>query len=374
MENTTTNKEAPIVSTEDPREKLKVTKGKCKRLIRFACLTILFQLLISSVIASIVSSALLIPKLLNMDMSATPLSEIINMFLQSSMGLSSDEQMLTAAIAYVIANPLAAFLGLKMSRIGKIKPMFKGNKFNTFETVCACCAATGCSIVITLLSTLFSSFFAGSDSFLDGFINGGIASSAWGTVVTVLYVCILGPITEEILCRGAVLRISSPVGKVCAIVLSSVLFGFMHGNYTQMINATLMGLVFGYVAIKSESLIVPCIMHIFNNSISTILSVIAMKLTEKQAWVMNIVFEIVIGILGILGLIYLIKKHGKITKNDKVEVNEVVSAEAVEELKASNKGFSLKVVLTCPIFWIVFVYCNYLAILIASGAMNNLTG
>lgn len=367
MENT--NIEAPAVLTADSKQKLRITKSKCKKLILWACLTLLFQLVIASVLASAVSTVLLIPKL--MDMSDSSLADIVSVILQSSTSLSSDEQMLATAIAYLVANLLAAFLCLKLSRIGKIKPMFKGNKFNAFETACACCACSGCSIVIVVLSSAFSKIFAGSDSFVNDFIGGGISGSTWGIIVTVLYVCILGPITEEILCRGAILRIASPVGKVCAIVLSSVLFGFMHGNYSQMVNATIMGLVLAYVAVKSESVFVPCIMHIFNNSTSIVLSFIAMKLTSEQANVLNIVFEIVIATLGILSSIYLFRKHGKVTKNDKVEVNEVVSEADVEEAKASTKGFALKTVLSCPVFWVVFAYCNLLAIMIASGALNG---
>ena len=101
MENTTTNKEAPIVSTEDPREKLKVTKGKCKKLIFWACIAIIFQMVIAAVLSSI----------LNVIFGAVP---ALNAFSQSG-----SSTMLVTAISYLIANPLAAFICLKASKIGK---------------------------------------------------------------------------------------------------------------------------------------------------------------------------------------------------------------------------------------------------------------
>lgn len=353
MENTTANTETPTVSTTDLAQKFKITYKKCKKLIFWACIAIIFQMVIAAVLSSI----------LNVIFGAVP---ALNAFSQSG-----SSTMLVTAISYLIANPLAAFICLKASKIGKTTAMFKGNTFNAFEAVCACFAMTGSTIVITLLSTLFSSLFAGSDEYLNGFIGGGLEGSAFDLAITILYVCILGPITEEILGRGAILRISSPVGKVCAMVLSSVLFGLMHGNFTQIVNATVMGFVLAYVAIKSNSVIVPCIMHIFNNSTSVILAAVAMDMTERQVIVLNIAFEAVVVVGGTLGLIYLIKKHGKITKNDKILVNEVVSEADVEEAKAVKKSLALKTVLTCPSFWIVFVCCNLLAIAIATGLVAS---
>lgn len=65
-----------------------------------------------------------------------------------------------------------------------------------------------------------------------------------------LYACLLGPVAEEILFRGLVLRSLQPYGKKFAIVISSLLFGLFHGNVMQAPFAFVVGLVMGYVAME----------------------------------------------------------------------------------------------------------------------------
>lgn len=65
-----------------------------------------------------------------------------------------------------------------------------------------------------------------------------------------LYACLLGPVAEEILFRGLVLRSLQPYGKRFAIVISSLLFGLFHGNLMQAPFAFVVGLVMGYVAME----------------------------------------------------------------------------------------------------------------------------
>lgn len=65
-----------------------------------------------------------------------------------------------------------------------------------------------------------------------------------------LYACLLGPVAEEILFRGLVLRSLQPYGKKYAIVVSSLLFGLFHGNLMQAPFAFVVGLVMGYVAME----------------------------------------------------------------------------------------------------------------------------
>jgi len=79
-----------------------------------------------------------------------------------------------------------------------------------------------------------------------------------------LYASILGPISEEILFRGYVLRTLEPFGKKFAIFGSALLFGLFHGNLLQAPYAFLMGLVLGYVAVE-YSIFWSTAVHIFNN-------------------------------------------------------------------------------------------------------------
>lgn len=355
MENTNIEPQV-IVAAEDPQLKAKKTFKICKRLVFWAIMAVLFQFLISAGIATVGNSVF------SLAQRAGIVSEEASM--------SSDKTMLVTAVAYVVANTVAALICFKATKTGKIKSLFKGNKFTALDTVAGVVAILGFSFVLDNITTIFESFFANSNEFVSSIIGDSLGSTTFGTICTVLYVCILGPITEEILCRGAVLRASSPVSKGCAIFISSLLFGLVHGNFTQIFQACIMGILLAYVAIKSGSIIVPCIMHIANNSISTGSAYLFAKCTPEQVKTITISVTIVFAVLAVLSTIYLVKKFGLITKNDKIEGDKVVSSEDVEEAKSMIKGFTVKTVVTCPVFWIALVLFNAMAIAMATGVLN----
>lgn len=92
------------------------------------------------------------------------------------------------------------------------------------------------------------------------------ASEISYTVSMFLYASIFGPIAEEVVYRGFVMRNMLKCGRVFAIVVSSVLFGAMHGNMMQSIYAFTAGLVFAYVAVE-YSIKWSILLHIINNMI-----------------------------------------------------------------------------------------------------------
>ncbi len=79
-----------------------------------------------------------------------------------------------------------------------------------------------------------------------------------------LYASILGPVSEELLFRGYVLRTLEPFGKKFAIFGSALLFGLFHGNLLQAPYAFMVGLVLGYVAVEYSCFWAMGV-HIFNN-------------------------------------------------------------------------------------------------------------
>ena len=79
-----------------------------------------------------------------------------------------------------------------------------------------------------------------------------------------LYMCVLAPVSEELLCRGLVQRMLMPYGKRLASVGSAFLFGIFHGNIIQAPYAFAVGLVLGYVAAE-YSIAWAMVLHMINN-------------------------------------------------------------------------------------------------------------
>ncbi len=82
----------------------------------------------------------------------------------------------------------------------------------------------------------------------------------------IIYVAFIGPIFEELLFRGAILKALEKYGKVFAIVISSILFGLMHMHLFQSVFAAVVGLILGYVAIE-YSIKWAILLHVLNNFI-----------------------------------------------------------------------------------------------------------
>ena len=79
--------------------------------------------------------------------------------------------------------------------------------------------------------------------------------------------CLVLPVAEELIFRGATLRLLQPLGKNAAIAAQAVLFAAMHGSWTAKAYALGMGLIFGWAADRAGSLLPGLVLHILNNGI-----------------------------------------------------------------------------------------------------------
>ncbi len=126
------------------------------------------------------------------------------------------------------------------------------------------------------------------------------------TFSMVLYAGIVGPIVEELIYRGFVMRALEKHGRVLAIVVSSLLFGIMHANLPQAIFAFFVGLVLGYVAMR-YSIVWSIVLHIINNLVLG--EGMDLALSGLSDTVQTIIFYAVMGAFFIAGVIYLIVKR-----------------------------------------------------------------
>ena len=99
-----------------------------------------------------------------------------------------------------------------------------------------------------------------------------LVKEPWGYVA----VGILAPLAEEIVFRGAILRtllgMVSKKNHWVAIMISAALFGAVHGNAAQFVNALLMGLLLGWMYYRTKSLVPGILMHWVNNTMAYVLS------------------------------------------------------------------------------------------------------
>ena len=93
----------------------------------------------------------------------------------------------------------------------------------------------------------------------------------WGIWVVGLYICLLAPITEEMLFRGVIMHELRMQGlsKTYAWLATSILFMIAHGRvgWTTSAFILILGLQFGWMRMKTGTLLVPIWAHILHNTL-----------------------------------------------------------------------------------------------------------
>jgi sodium transport system permease protein len=101
-----------------------------------------------------------------------------------------------------------------------------------------------------------------------------IASAPWLAVIFLM--AVVPAVCEELAFRGFIFGgLVRGRGRLRAVVVTAVMFGISHGILQQSITATIMGLLLGWVALRTGS-VLPCILiHFTNNALSVSLARIA---------------------------------------------------------------------------------------------------
>lgn len=87
----------------------------------------------------------------------------------------------------------------------------------------------------------------------------------------IFYVCLAGPVIEEYIYRWKLINHLRPFGEKAAILYSALMFGLMHGNLAQFLYGTVIGIIMGYMMVKTGRMLYNCLLHIFINSVSMLL-------------------------------------------------------------------------------------------------------
>lgn len=149
-------------------------------------------------------------------------------------------------------------------------------------------------------------YYPGSPSLQNGTVT--------GLLLNLLVSAVLPAILEEMLFRGYVLQTLRPFGDGVAVFGSALLFGLMHTNIVQIPFALLLGLVFGFLVVKTGNILLPMILHFLNNALSVVLEYATLSLDVNTANVVVLTAFVVIGCVGLVALTVLLVTHHPITR------------------------------------------------------------
>ncbi len=124
-------------------------------------------------------------------------------------------------------------------------------------------------------------------------------------VLQLLITAVAPGIFEELLFRGVILAKLRPYGKMPAILISAVLFGLMHQNAEQFLYAMAAGVVLGFVATETNSLLCCILIHFTNNAYSVISQAALANMPEEIFAALSFIAELLIFLGGIASVIAL---------------------------------------------------------------------
>lgn len=140
-------------------------------------------------------------------------------------------------------------------------------------------------------------------------------------IIAIIVVGILPAICEELIFRGIILNSFNKYNKVVAIVLSSLLFMIMHMSIEQTIYQFVLGLILGFVVIKTGSLLASITLHAVNNIVILFtnfmynINGVDTSITAYNFTAWNIIYPILVALAGVGLMIFILKILGLVTKN-----------------------------------------------------------
>lgn len=195
-------------------------------------------------------------------------------------------------------------------------------------------------------------------------------------MLSIFVIAISPGICEEVMFRGVIMNAYEEISKRKAIIYSAILFGLFHVNIQNLVGPIILGLVFGIIVYKTNSIYASIFAHIFNNGIAISLGYIVTRaensLLEENEMAMEMVQDTIPGVQLLMSLIFmgifaffayrmLIKLIRDLPKGEGGELISLRATEEIKEIEAYNSARINKLYyIPIGIFLIVFVYLNIL--------------
>lgn len=95
--------------------------------------------------------------------------------------------------------------------------------------------------------------------------------------ISFLIISLSAGICEEIMFRGFILSSYNKLGIKKAIIMSSVMFGLFHFNIQNLVGPIFLGVIFGLLVYKTDSIFSSIIAHMTNNTVALLIGYFTIK-------------------------------------------------------------------------------------------------
>ncbi len=144
-------------------------------------------------------------------------------------------------------------------------------------------------------------------------------------ILLVICISIIPGIFEELFFRKAIMDYSNKIGKVFAVILSSIIFSVVHMNIAQSMFALEMGIIFGIIYAVTGDIVLTMILHLLNNGYSAICSIFMYNSSAIDIIMKIALLFVIIGALVVIKNIYINRekiKNINLKKINKLNLSE----------------------------------------------------
>lgn len=100
-------------------------------------------------------------------------------------------------------------------------------------------------------------------------------------IISIFVIAVSAGICEEVLFRGVIIRGFERFGTSKSILFTAILFGLMHIDLQKIFATIALGVLIGFLVVRTNSLISGIFAHFLNNALATVLSYNATKASEN---------------------------------------------------------------------------------------------
>ena len=240
----------------------------------------------------------------------------INEFLQSRYDIINSSAFSMSFSCFVIALSLV-FVILTARLMGiRVLSSVKVSKQNIRIGLTAYPIGLLVNTILTSVTSIITKLFKESGTTIPTADFSVDKASAAAIIMTILYLVVIAPISEEIVFRGLVLRTLSPYSKKNAIIISALLFALMHKNIPQAVGAFAIGIIFAAVDTKANSIVPSIIMHSLNNMLPCLVNINS----SVKSTAITIIYNFLVYAIVLVGItIFLLKGRQLLSLKEETE-------------------------------------------------------
>lgn len=202
-------------------------------------------------------------------------------------------------LIYIISNVGIGFLGIKISKT-RFSSLVKTHDFGLGNAVQYCFIALFIWVSSAFISIGLGNVFDKFGFAVDVSDTSGMGVTALGAAVSIIYQCVIAPVTEEFFFRGALLKLFSKSNQRFAVFITAVFFGLAHGNLRQFVLAFFTGIFLAHITLKHGSIVPSIIVHMFVNTFSTSISMLELTVNEQIVLWLSVYVAAAVGALMLL--------------------------------------------------------------------------